>query len=179
MTTSDSQPTGWEGLLDPGEDILWQGSPDPGWHMGLGGAGLAVFGIFFAGFALFWMTMAGQAGGNFWMFGLIHFAVGVGMILGAIFYPTYRRRHTFYTLTDRRAFIATDLPILGRKLKSYPIDASTPLSYTPGPLATIHFATERRRTKNGSHEVAIGFERIHDGEAAYRLMREIQTKQLD
>lgn len=164
----------WAGLLQPDEHIVWQGAPDHSWHIGFGGMAMAAFGIFFAGFAVFWMTMASQAGGAFWMFGLIHFAAGIGIIFGGLVYPTYRRRHTFYSLTNKNAFIATDMPIVGRKLKSYPITASTPLDFTPGPLATIHFATETRRTKNGSKQVPIGFERIPDGAAVYTTIRDLQ-----
>ena len=46
----------------------------------VGARASALFGAAFAGFALFWMAMAAQAGGVFWMFGLIHFGVGVGLI---------------------------------------------------------------------------------------------------
>ena len=128
----------------------------------------------FAGFALFWMVMASAAGGGFWMFGLIHFSVGVGLAILPPFWGAWRRRHTWYTLTDRRAFIATDTPFVGRRLKSYPIESDTSIDYAPGAPATIHFAHETRRTKNGSRQVDIGFERIDQGDEVYRLMRNIQ-----
>ncbi|KMW58183.1 hypothetical protein AIOL_003154 [Candidatus Rhodobacter oscarellae] len=165
---------GWDGILDEGEEILWQGRPDPrvvfrGRHL------LTVtFGAFFAGFALVWMLLASSGGGYFWTFGLIHFTVGLGIMAGPIFWPAWARRHTWYTLTDRRAFIATDIPFQGRKLRSFPIAAKTRIDYQQGPPDTIHFAEEYRRTKNGSHRVAIGFERIDKGDEVYRLIRDIQ-----
>ena len=120
--------------------------------------------------------MASSAGGGFWMFGLIHFSVGISVIVGAVYKSAYTRRRTWYTLTDRRAFIATELPIKGRTLKSYPIAPETVLIYAQGPLATIHFAEEERRGNKGRrYTVKIGFERIFEGDKVYRLMRDIQT----
>lgn len=171
------QAPGWEGILDEGERILWQGRPDT--RLRLKPAGLVgmAFGVSFAGFALFWMIMAAQAGGGFWMFGLLHFAIGLALALGPLIWDPFRRSRTWYTLTDRRAFIATDLPLQGKRLKSYPIDEDTLLEFTPGEPATVSFAQETRRGNNGRrHTVRIGFERIPDGERVYRLIRDIQRR---
>jgi len=167
-------PPGWEGLLDPGERILWQGRPDGTVVLRPRNIALFLFGLAFAGFALFWMVMAAQAGGMFWAFGLIHFSVGLALSFGAIFWSAFRRRHSWYTLTDRRAFIATDLPLKGKQLKSYPITDDTALRYDQGQPASVWFGHEYRRTKNGSTRVDIGFERISEGDQVYRLMRDIQ-----
>ena len=166
--------TGWDGILDDGERILWQGRPDNRVAFRASHIFTFIFGVFFAGFALFWMIMASQAGGGFWMFGLIHFTAGVGIMLGPIFWPAWSRRHTWYTLTDRRAFIATDIPMMGKKLKSYPIEAGTPIDFRRGEPATLYFAKEYHSTKNGSREVQIGFEWIEDGDSVYRMIRDIQ-----
>lgn len=165
---------GWENLLDPGETILWQGRPDGAIVFKPTSIITFLFGLAFAGFALFWMVMASQAGGFFWMFGLIHFSVGVGLAFGGFYYDAWRRRHTWYTLSNRRGFIATDMPFVGRRLKSYPIESDTSLDYAAGPLATIHFAHEYKKTKNGSTRHGIGFERIPEGDKVYGLLREIQ-----
>ncbi|WP_421701695.1 aspartate carbamoyltransferase catalytic subunit [Aliiroseovarius sp.] len=179
-TSNSPTPTGWEGILDEGETVLWQGRPDPRVVFRIEKAFQFIFGLFFAGFALFWMVMASQAGGVFWMFGLIHFSAGIAISFGAIFWDAYRRRHTWYTLTDRRAFIATDMPLRGRKLQSYPIDGATPLEFSPGPLATITFASEVRRGNKGRrYSVPVGFERIADGDAVYRHLRKIQEARSD
>jgi hypothetical protein len=166
---------GWEGILDDGEKILWQGRPDGGFYFKPGNIATFVFGLFFAGFALFWMVMAASAGGGFWMFGLIHFAVGIGLSFGAIFWGTLRRNRTWYTLSDRRAFIATDLPFKGKELRSYPIERDTVLDYRQGRFSTIFFTDEVRRGNKGRrYTVPIGFERISEGEKVYRLMRDVQ-----
>jgi hypothetical protein len=173
---SKAAPQGWEGILDKGEKILWQGRPAQGLHISFTKIPVAVFGLFFAGFALFWMIMASQAGGGFWMFGLIHFTVGVGLTGTALVGETFRHRATWYTLTDRRAFIATDLPWKGRTLESYTIDPDTRLDYRAGDPASIYFARELRRGSKGrSYWANVGFERISGGEKVMRLLRKVQT----
>lgn len=166
----ETPPAGWEGILDTGERILWQGRPDGGVTIGPGEIGLAAFGLVFSGFALFWMRMASNAGGIFWMFGLLHFSVGIGLTLHSLFGAAWRRRHTWYTLTDRRAFIATDQPFRGRRLKSYPIGPDTVLDFESGEFDTLRFAYEESG-QGGRRPVA--FERITDGARVYRLMRQV------
>ncbi len=173
MSAADS----WEGILDTGEKVLWQGRPDTRIIVRARHVVSFVFGIAFAGFALFWMVMAAQGGGLFWMFGLLHFFVGLGVAVGGVVWSAWRRRHTWYTLTSRRAFIATDIPFKGRSLKSYPITASTVLDYDGGDPASIMFDHEMRRSKNGQYRVDVGFERIEGGAEVYRLMRTVQEGQ--
>ncbi|HHL21691.1 MAG TPA: aspartate carbamoyltransferase catalytic subunit [Aliiroseovarius sp.] len=169
--------SGWEGILDKDEEILWQGRPDTAIRIGPANIATMVFGLAFAGFALFWMIMASAAGGAFWMFGLIHFTAGLGLAAGPILWGPFKRGRTWYTLTDRRAFIATDLPLKGKQLKSYPITDDTVLDFQPGAPASIHFARETRRGSKGRrYMVPVGFEFIDDGEEVYRLMRGIQRR---
>ena len=161
----------WAGILDAGEDILWQGRPDGAVVLTPGKIFELVFGLFFAGFALFWMSLAMAAGGVLWLFGMIHFSVGIGIIWHATLGDAYIRRRTWYTLTDRRAFVATDLPVMGKRLKDYPIGADTPLELVDAEPGTIWFAETRVRSKNGSRRKQIGFERIAEARAVYALMR--------
>ena len=166
----------WAGILDEGETILWQGRPDGAVRLSVTNIAAALFGLAFAGFALFWMIMAAQAGGFFWMFGLLHFSVGVGLAAGPIFWDAYRRRHSWYTLTDRRAFIATDIPLRGKRLESFPINRTTELSLVDDTLSSVYFAAGLRRGANGKKRHAkIGFERIEAGREVFRMMRDIQS----
>ena len=167
--------SGWEGILDRDERILWQGRPDGRVVLSALHIPLALFGTAFAGFALFWMIMAAFSGGLFWMFGLIHFSIGVALVVGPPFFSAYRRQRTWYTLTDRRAFVATDLPISGRKFKSYPIDVDTRLDFVDGDPSSVHFAEAIRRGKNRTYRVPIGFERIENGREVYKLIRKVQS----
>lgn len=169
-----SGPAGWDGILDPGEDILWQGRPDPGFAVPPGGLIKALFGAVFTGASVVWMMMAAHAPGPFWMVGLIFFFAGLGIIGDALVMPTIRRRNTWYTLTGSRAFIARRLLLRGRRLDSYPIGPDTKLTLVDGALGSVHFAAPTRRSETRTGTVPVGFERIPDAREVYALMRQIQ-----
>lgn len=172
MTDAGTQ--GWDGVLHDDESIIWQGRPEPGIAFKPSHVFTILFGLVFSGFALFWMIMASQAGGFFWMFGLIHFTAGFCVMFGPIVGPAYRRNKTWYTLTTDRAFVA-DITVFGRKrLKSYPILPQTPIETEVGTFTSIHFASETRRRKNRTYTVPIGFERLRDGETVSKLIRDMQ-----
>lgn len=177
MTAAQTDRRGWEHILDADEQILWQGRPDPTLRFTFAGLGSTLFGAAFSGFALFWMVMAAQAGGFFWMFGLIHFTVGIGIMGGGALLFPFKARHTWYTLSSKRAFIATDFPLRGRKLRDYPITPDTNLSLDEGARSSLHFASESYRRKSRNRTRRIGFERIEDGRRVYGMMRDIQRAQ--
>ncbi len=165
---------GWEGILDQDEAILWQGQPDGRMTFGARDLAAGLFGLVFAGFALIWMILAAQAGGFFWAFGLIHFSVGVGIGAGGPIWRSYRLRRTWYTLTDRRAFIATDTLTSGRMLATYPITADTVLMLEGKDPGSVFFASVTRRINKRDRQVPLGFERIHDARNVMAMMRDIQ-----
>ena len=167
--------TGWEGILDEGEGILWQGRPDGRFRLHRADAIAGVFGLFFAGFAVFWMYMASAAGGVFWMFGLIHFSAGIGLMAARPVGSWWRRRHSFYSLSNRRAFIASNTPFRGRALRFWDIRPDSVLDLIGSDPQTVLFATEAKRGAKGTETTTrIGFEGIHDGRRVIGLMRDIQ-----
>lgn len=168
----------WKTHLQDGETIVWQGRPDNAFSIGMPQLGKALFGVFFAGFAVFWMVMAASGGGNFWMFGLLHFGVGAAMVAWALFGDTFRRRRSWYTLTNKRAFIATDMPLRGRALKSYPITSSSVIEYRDADRPSIMFVTEIKRSNRRDREVAIGFERLGGAQAVLGHIQKIQQGDL-
>ena len=171
-----STPTDWGDILDQDEVIRWQGRPDPtvAWmwpHYISLALGLAV-----CVFALLWMLAATQDGGWFWTFGLLFLCIGIGIAFAPPHWRPYIRRKSWYTLTNKRALIATDLPILGRKVKSYPITPQAPLELEPRYKSGVYFATRAQRSRNGPYKIKIGFERIEDADYVLNLMREIQKE---
>lgn len=172
-----STPSSWDGILDPDEQIRWQGQPDTAIRVDMSQPMSIAMGVFFMGFSIFWMNMASQAGGFFWMFGLLFFGIGFYNAIGVHFWKAFQRRTTHYTLTNQRAFIATQ--VFGKRvLKSYPITKDTVIEMQDGALATIIFANEIQRSKNGSYTTNIGFERINEGQKVYGLLRQIQKEAL-
>ncbi len=172
MSTTNS----WDGILEPGEEIIWQGQPDGTFRFVWFDAFTGIFGAAFAGFALFWMLMASAAGGGFWMFGLIHFAVGIGIMLGRPALSWWSRRHSFYSLSNRRAFIASDYPIRGRVLQSWPISRTFPMRLAEGRLDNVIFAEKPVQTKNGQHMRPIGFDGIREGRKVLALLQSVQRE---
>ena len=171
----------WRPFLATGEKIVWEGRPVPGFKVSKTSLLKSGFGVFFLLFSIFWVASAagmgsGRGGSGFFpLFGLPFVAVGAYLTFGHFYWEKWKRSHTTYALSDRRAFIATDL--FGKSLDSYPIEPDTVLTFEPGFPPTVYFAEKHRRTKNGSYTVPIGFERIDEGETVYRLLLTIQERQ--
>lgn len=173
-------PTEWDAYLDPGEVILWQGRPSQRLQASRRAAPLVLFGLAFGGFALGWIWLVAQAGGYFWVFGLPFLLLGLIFSTLAPVIGPLQRRATWYTLTNRRAFIATDLPFLGRRLDDYPIHPGTPLRLEQnGPLGSVYFS-QRRITKSSPRarksplNLPVGFEMIPDAPQVLTLLQEVQ-----
>ncbi|MGR3660019.1 MAG: hypothetical protein ACU0CA_02375 [Paracoccaceae bacterium] len=112
------------------------------------------------------------------MFGLIHFAVGIAVAFGTPFWSRFKRQRTWYTLTNRRALIAIDMPITGRSLKSYPITENTVLDLQQTTPPSLYLDHEYRRTKNGSRRVPVGFEGIDDASEVMAYLHNIQRGEI-
>ena len=168
---------GWDGILDDNETILWQGQPDGALQVDFLEPKKLAIAVLLGSFFLVWMWGAVQAGGFFWIIGLLFFGKGLFKSVGIHFWTAYVRQNTYYTLTSKRAFIATDL--LGQKgLNSYPIKNDTLLEFQDGDTQNILFATASMPRKNGNPQAtAIGFEKILDGRAVYDLMLGLQQDQ--
>lgn len=184
--------TGWEGILADGETILWQGRPAPGivWRDLINP--LTFFGLFFFLFAVFWVgaafAMTRNTGGGFGilfpLFGLPFIAVGFYLLIGRIFWDAYSRSRTWYTLTDRGAYTATE--IFGKRaLKRVGFDEMSRLDLEDSQPGSVWFSetvsthAHRRRgsavhNQYRSHSqttvTPVGFARIDDPRAVYRLI---------
>ncbi len=179
----------WEGILAEGETILWQGRPAAGIFWGDLIGPQTLMGVFFTGFSVFWITMAtvmsrgtdDVIGMVFPLFGLPFVAVGLYLLVGHVLWDAHSRARTWYTLTDRAAYIAT--ATLGRRrLKRYGLDEMTRLDLDdtqPGSVwfaqtIQIHTSTDNEGMPNGRRpritQVPIGFRRIDEARQVYRLL---------
>ena len=117
-------------LMDPGEQLIWSGSPYPARYALRKAAYTFPFGIFFFGFSLFWIHSAYTAGSkasdqlgfHFWMFGIPFVIVGACMVLSPAWY-FLRATGTTYAITERR--VITDVSGL------FPRRTSVPLNQVP------------------------------------------------
>lgn len=96
--------------LEPGEKVFWAGQPRPGRHA-LRALPIALFGVPWTAFAVFWTVMASGIGGQahefgwlFGLFGLPFVAIGIAM-LGSPWWARRRAMATVYAITERRALI--------------------------------------------------------------------------
>lgn len=168
-------PSDWRDILDPDEVILWQGRPDSTFVWHIFHYICLLLGLFVSCFAVIWMLLMIQQGGWTWMLGLVFLVMGLFIMFGMPYGGPYISNRTWYTLTNNRALIATDLPILGRRLRSYPITAETPLVLEERRKTSVFFATRKRRSSEGrSYTTGVGFDRIDDAPHVFELMREIQ-----
>ncbi len=181
----------WSGLLEEGEKILWQGQPDTRvtWRDLVGP--FTPFGIIFTGFSIFWIVMARSMTGGagfpltlFPLFGLPFFVIGLYLLAGHVFLDAYFRRHTFYTLTDRTAFIATSR-FGTRRLSSHPIADMPFLELEDGAPGSVLFAERTatgtrhragrpmgKRTMSTSTTSRLGFRHIAEARQVYRMLRD-------
>ncbi|MDF3607996.1 aspartate carbamoyltransferase catalytic subunit [Paracoccus sp. DMF-8] len=163
------------GMLHKGERIVWQGRPSVRVHLRPYDLLMILFGLFFAGFALFWIIVARAQGGSFWQFGLIHFIVGIALIATPLIWQPFVRARSSYVLTDRRAFIVSELPLFGRKTDIYPLRNMTELSLKDGTPGTIWFAS-RHSWSNTRPIRRIGFEFIPDAARVFGLINRAQEE---
>lgn len=112
--------SGWDDILVPGERVVWQGRPDRAPRLEIRdpmefGLGLSLTFGPATPMLLLWL-----GGGSGWMWMLPTVALGLWFLVGTSLWDAYRRNRTWYSLTDRRAFVAT--AILGRqRLRQRPL----------------------------------------------------------
>jgi hypothetical protein len=194
-------PDGWEGILETGEDILWQGAPEGGVDFTGVWSVQTLFALFFTAFSLFWITMAYTITGQmndgvgrvintvFPLFGLPFLLVGLHLLVGRFWADARRRRNSYYTLTNRAAYIGVQTGGK-RSLDRYAIGPDTRLTLEDGDLGSIWFASRvnvrprhapsmhRSRSRIGGATQtteSIGFERLCNAREIYAMMRKVQT----
>jgi hypothetical protein len=137
--------------LQSGESLCWTGTADPG-RAALSALPASIFGIPFAGFALFWITQAFHATSAmsksnnafakgfsvFPIFGVPFLLVGLGIILAPL-WAFLKGGNTVYAVTNQRVMIITGGG--NRSVKSY----------TPADIVSV----EHRERPDGSGDIAI------------------------
>lgn len=127
-----------ESILDSDERAIWKGCSD-GANISTPNAVLSVFmGVSLCFISLYWL--AGSLPFLFELIGYCLLAIGAYRIIYPTYWSAYRRKRSLYILTDRRAIIMMDFPILGNYTNSYPIDESTYLEFDSKDPGSIYFS---------------------------------------
>jgi len=133
--------------LEPGERLLWSGSPREGLVLRPSDAFLIPFSLMWGGFAIVWEFMAFRSGAPFFfpLWGVPFVLVGLYLIVGRFFVDAAMRSRTAYGLTDRRILIIAGL--FSRSIKSVALKTLTDITLTErrdrsgtisfGPLSSV------------------------------------------
>ena len=177
MTDTAAEAGIWQQILNDGEEVLWQGQPAPGLSLRASDLYQIASGmVLLAGAVIF--TIANFNGGLPGFFVLAMLVLGAWNVVAGTLAGIAHRRYSFYTLTNQRAFIGRDMPILGRSLKSWPIRGPDvrleQISHANG-LGTVLFATTAApwyaRRRQG---VPVGFENIADAPKVFGLISDLR-----
>ena len=162
----------WSGLLDPDERIIWQGQPSGRVRLEFESVFSVVFMAVWTSIPLFMLISAPESA--FLLVPVLFVGIGAYFFVGQHFWAAYLRRRTFYTLTNRRAFIGRSR-FGQRTLDSFPITESTNLQLDEGRARAVWFGTlDGRQMFSNKRERPIGFERLDDPRAVYQLLRQVQ-----
>jgi hypothetical protein len=185
-----------DGLLSPGEKVLWAGKPPQDLLiLNAGDLFLIPFFLFWTGFACFWEAMAiaglvegGMDGPGICMplFGLPFVAIGFFMLGARFAGDVLVRRSTFYALTGRRVMIVTGRK--GRTLVSVPLEkidnigltihrnGTGTLNFAGGPdVAWLRgFTYNTGNTGNGQGNMPPFFDHIREPKKVYDLVMKAQ-----
>jgi hypothetical protein len=95
------------GRLQPGEQLLWCGRPDPAVLFGPGDLTMIPFSILWLTFAIFWESgvIRSGAGPFFTIWGIPFLAIGSYAVVGRFIYKRFNKKRTVYGITGRRAII--------------------------------------------------------------------------
>jgi len=174
--------------LRPGETVLWEGAPVPGFHqrrltffLMLFGLPFLVIGVSLFCYSLLLYPQAATVpdGGNALVttaFSLPFAAFGAFLVLGPIIEARSAARDIRYALTSRAAYVIRtgQFP----SVRVYPILPDTALELETGSRAgTVWVHSRRERDSEGDlGTTKAGFENVAEAEKVFLMIRELQAK---
>lgn len=143
--------------LRRGGIVDWVERPQAGARAG-SKLSVALFGVAFSGFAVFWTHGAAQSGDAiFPLFGVPFLLVGAGMLLAPLWTYIEAKSWLIYAITNQRVLIVLTYP--RRKVESFePGDITRPeRTAKPDGTGNIFFGEDIRRGRHGPYRVKRGF----------------------
>ncbi len=168
MTGADE----WHTLLDPDKHIVWQGQLSSRVQLEFDSGFFVLFMMVWGGIPLILVI----SNPGFLLLGVPALFVGITLyfFVGQHFWAAFQRSSTFYTLSNKHAFIAYR-GLAGRKLDSFPITSETTLRLDEGRKSAVWFGLrEGRQMFSNATERPLGFERLDAPREVYQLLRAVQ-----
>ncbi|HEY1720112.1 MAG TPA: PH domain-containing protein [Magnetospirillaceae bacterium] len=169
-----------DGLLEPGEKILWEGQPRRGLVFRASDIVVIPLSLIWCGFAIYWEYKAAkQPASMVPVLGILFVLIGLHFAVGRFFYDAFVRHGTRYALTNQRVLISLG-GVFTRELQSLPLEGlmNIRLSETRNGAGTIKFGADpdpRIETKPGRTSYLIPvFEGIEDGRTVYHRIHAAQ-----
>lgn len=91
------------GMLEPGETVLWEGKPV--YRRPRSSGYVIFFGIFWLSFAIVWTVVVGSMAGAFALFGFPFITVGIWILFGTGYSARHAFAGTYYMITERRILL--------------------------------------------------------------------------
>ncbi len=168
----------WNPILEPDEETIWQGGPVSSFALGRPDTDPFGLGIFVIVAGLIWIFDEFPENSLEQALKYLPFIIGCAITIAALIAVTYRRNRTWYSLSNKRAFIGTDIPLQKRRLKSYSLISEYPLKLIDHDPGTVLFAKEfvDGGEDNFDRWDSVGFEHIPNPQHVYRLIQEIRAQ---
>jgi hypothetical protein len=170
--------------LEPGERILWQGTPNRRAFVFRGPLFIIPFSFAWLAFAVFWTVTAISSGAPlfFWIWGGGFVLIGIYFALGRFVVADLDARRTRYLVTDRRVAIRTGA--LSTEYQELSLDdlPSAQLVEGRNGVGTISFGPPDPYARwmgagwPGYRSSTIGFIAIDDAAAVYRTISEARRE---
>jgi hypothetical protein len=180
--------------LTPGEVVLWTGQPNGSVIFHARDLYLIPFSLLWGGFAIFWELgvlgywgSAHKSGANstswfFTLWGIPFVLVGQYIIWGRFVFDWWRKKRTFYAITDKRLLIVEE--VLNRKLISVRLTENTFLdkSTRQDGRGTLKFGVPQATANNWSwwgnfeSDSRPSFRDIDEVERVYTMISNLQAR---
>ena len=144
------------------ERIVWQGRPDPNPFI------LTRADVLRLPIAAVWSWTASHMNVDFWQLGypiswkllaILFLCISIYITIGRFFHSSLRRKSIRYALTNRRAIIWHEGE--RRKVKEYPLAASTHIEFRPARFGTIIFGRLKPMIFS-HHSIGIWYDKYSD-----------------
>ncbi len=172
-------PDAWDDILLKDEDILWQGAPDDRFFIHKSRWQTVFTSIVFLLAGSFFLIMSAWTGTETLLFLILPLAFilfPLYLLWRHVYRPNHVRKHTFYTLTNKRAILGIALPNKEPSLKFYDLSPYDRYEFEDGPTGSIIFDREKSSFQiNDRYQYfANGFMRIKDPQNVWELVKKTQ-----